>query len=89
MRDGGNYVAVKISTDRSQETLNAQVEARLLKLINSKNGDRHGLISIIESFHFRSFFVIVFELLDINLYRYMKAPDFKGMKKEDLRSIAS
>ena len=44
MRDGGNYVALKISTDRSQETLNAQVEARLLKLINSKNGDRHGLI---------------------------------------------
>jgi hypothetical protein len=26
--------------------------------------------------------------MDINLYRYIKAPDFKGMKREDLRKIA-
>jgi hypothetical protein len=39
MRDGGKYVALKISTDRQQETMNAQVEARLLKQINCKNGD--------------------------------------------------
>lgn len=32
--------------------------------------------------------MIAFELLDINLFRYIKAPDFKGMKKEDLRLIA-
>jgi len=27
-------------------------------------------------------------LLEINLYRYIKAPDFKGIKKDHLRQIA-
>lgn len=44
---------------------------------------------MIDNFHFRSFYVIVFELMDINLYRYIKAPYFRGMKKEDLRLIAT
>ena len=44
---------------------------------------------MIDNFAFRSFYVIVFELLDINLYRYIKAPQFKGMKREDLRKLAT
>jgi len=44
---------------------------------------------MIDNFHFRSFFVIAFELLDINLYKYIKDPDFKGMKRENLRKIAT
>lgn len=40
---------------------------------------------MIDHFMFRSFYVIVFELLDISLYRYIKAPDFKGINWEDLR----
>jgi len=40
---------------------------------------------MIDSFQFRSYFFIVFELLEINLYRYIKAPNFTGMKKENLR----
>lgn len=85
MRDGGKFVALKISSDRQQETMNAQVEARLLKQINCKNGDKYGIVKMIDHFMFRSFYIIVFELLDINLYKYIKAPDFKGINREDLR----
>ena len=42
-----------------------------------------------DSFHFRSFYCIVVELMDINLYRYIKEPSFKGMNPEKLRLIAS
>lgn len=89
MREGGNPVAVKISRNINQEMLNAQVEVRILKQILGKNGDKHGIVQMIDNFSFRSFYIIVFELLQTNLYRHMKAPDFKGMLREDLRGIAS
>jgi serine/threonine protein kinase len=38
---------------------------------------------------FRSFYIIVFELLDINLYKHIKALGFKGIGSDDLRSIAT
>lgn len=44
---------------------------------------------MIDSFPFRSFYIIVFELLDINLYQYIRSPEFTGMRKEELRDIAT
>jgi serine/threonine protein kinase len=60
-----------------------------LKQILGKFPDRHGIVRMIDSFQFRSYFFIVFELLEINLYRYIKDPTFTGMKKENLRQIAT
>lgn len=74
LRDGGKLVALKISSDASKDTLNARVEARLLKLILDKKGDANNLVKMLDNFPFRQFYVIVFEALDINLYRYIKAP---------------
>ena len=42
-----------------------------------------------DSFYFRRHFIIVFELLDINLYKYIKQPGFRGMNKDLLRQIAT
>lgn len=33
--------------------------------------------------------MIVFELLHINLYKHIKAPEFQGMPKQELRSIVT
>ena len=43
-----------------------------------------------DSFYFRRHFVIVFELLDMNLYKYkyIKQPGFRGMNKDLLRQLA-
>ena len=38
-----------------------------------------------DSFYFRRHFIIVFELLDLNLYKYIKQPGFRGMNKDLLR----
>ena len=89
MKDSGKAVAIKLSKNKRQETDNARVEAKLLKLILGKDPDKHGIIKMFGSFYFRRHFVIVFELLDINLYRYIKQPGFRGMNKDLLRQIAT
>ena len=43
---------------------------------------------MLDKFHFRKHYVIVFELLGSNLYRHIRSPKFKGMPKEQLRTIA-
>jgi dual specificity tyrosine-phosphorylation-regulated kinase 2/3/4 len=60
-----------------------------LKQILGKNPDRHGIVKMLDSFSFRTYFIIVFELLHINLYHHIKAPGFTGMPSEHLRGIAT
>jgi len=89
MKNDGNDVAIKISRNRHKDVVNAQVEVRILKQILGKFPDRHGIVKMIDNFQFRGYYFIVFELLEINLYRYIKEPTFTGMKKEYLRQIAT
>lgn len=44
---------------------------------------------MLDAFYFRKHYVIVFELLESNLYKYIKEPSFTGMKKDHLREIAT
>lgn len=41
-----------------------------------------------DCFMFRSFYIIVFEVMHINLYKYLKTPHFIGMHKDQLRDVA-
>ena len=85
MKDSGRPLAIKLSKNKKKETDNARVEAKLLKRILGKDPDKYGIVTMIDSFYFRRHFVIVFELLDINLYKYIKQPGFRGMNKDLLR----
>jgi len=85
MKEAGRTVAVKISKNKKQDMDNASVEAKLLMRINSKDPDKYGIVKMSDSFNFRRHFIIVFELLDINLYRYIKQPGFRGMNRDLLR----
>jgi serine/threonine protein kinase len=49
--------------------------------------DKYGIVRIIDHFQFRKHMVLVFELLGMNLYRYMRSDNFKGLKKDFLRNI--
>lgn len=88
MKDNGKTVAIKLSKNKKQETDNACVEAKLLKRILGKDPDKFGIVKMYDSFFFRRHFIIVFELLDVNLYKYIKQPHFRGMNKDLLRQIA-
>lgn len=66
------------------------MEVKILEQLKSKDPtDKYGVVRIMDKFFFRKHMVLVFELLDINLYRYMRSDSFKGLKKEFLRNIAT
>lgn len=85
MKDSGRPLAIKLCKNKKKETDNARVEAKLLKRILGKDPDKYGIVKMFDSFYFRRHFVIVFELLDTNLYRYIKQLGFRGMNKDLLR----
>lgn len=70
-------VALKLSKNKKSEVENAAVEAKLLKKILGEDPDKHGIVKMLDFFPFRHHFVIVFEFLDKNLYKYIKQPGFK------------
>ena len=70
-------VAIKLSSQRRGEVENAAVEAKLLGKILGEDPDRHGIVKMLEYFPFRRHFAIVFEFLDMNLYKFIKQPGFK------------
>lgn len=74
-------VALKISKNKKSEVENAAVEAKLLKKILGNDPDKFGIVKMLDYFSFRHHFVIVFEFLDKNLYRYIKTPGFKSFDR--------
>lgn len=68
----GLDVALKISKNKKAEVENAAVEAKLLKKILGNDPDKFGIVKMLDYFPFRHHFVIVFECLDMNLYKYIK-----------------
>ena len=73
MKEGGKEVAVKISRNKKFDFENAQVEIKILETLKRKDPyGRQGVVRILDHFPFRKHMVLVFELLGMNLYRYMR-----------------
>lgn len=69
----GKEIALKISRNKKFDYENAQVEYKILqKLKNNDPTDKYGVVRVLDSFPFRKHFVLVFELLGTNLYKYLK-----------------
>ena len=69
------FVAIKLSKNQAFDVKNAKVEVDLLtKMMNYEElSDAEGyesIVSMIDQFKFRSHQAIVFELLDLNLFRF-------------------
>lgn len=55
---------MKISRNKKFDVDNAEVEFKILKTLKEKDPtDKHGIVRIMDSFHFRKHVVLVFELL--------------------------
>ena len=48
-----------------------------------------GVVNVVDHFSFRGFYVIVFELMEVNLYKHMKQHRPHPFSKDALRHIAS
>lgn len=66
------------------------MEIKIVQTLNKKDvNNKFGIVRMLDSFYFRKHMVLVFELLGLNLYRYMRSSSFIGLSKDELKSIAS
>lgn len=83
VKDGYKEVALKISRNKKFDVENAEVEYKILKQLKDKDPtDRHGVVRVLDCFHFRKHVVLVFEMLGLNLYKHMKKEDFKPFSRD-------
>jgi len=72
MKCGGRPVAIKISRNTRFDIENTRFEVRALELLMQKDPqDKQGIVQLKDHFVFRGHMVLVFELLGLNLYKYI------------------
>ena len=84
----GRSVALKISRSGTYDLDNARSEIEILKYLQETDPNNDAsIVRMLDSFYFRGHYVIVFELLGTNLWRCIRSSSFKGMSKDELRSL--
>lgn len=82
----GTLVAVKIIRNKKRFHQQALVEVNILqKLREWDPKDKHSMVSFTQSFYFRGHLCISTELLDMNLYEFIKAHSFRGFSLRIVR----
>jgi len=83
------YVALKIIRNQEKFQYQASVEVKVLQHIKDMDTeDTTNLIRMKDYFVFRSHVCIVFELLSMNLYEFIKNTDFRGVSMGLIRRFA-
>jgi len=73
------YLAVKVIRNKKRFSTQAKIEIRILKDLRKSDTENKGnFVTMIEDFRFRSHICIVFEMLSINLYEFIKSNNFSG-----------
>ena len=88
MKENGQPVAIKLSKNGNKEVQNAQTELQILEYLNQKDTDNYNILKFYESFTFRGHFLIVTEILQMNLIEYIDQPLFLGMPRDMINQVA-
>ena len=82
----GVLVAVKIIRNKKRFHQQALVEVNILRKLREWDPDkRHSVVSFDQSFYFRGHLCISTDLLDMNLYEFIKAHEFAGFSLKLIR----
>ncbi|KAL3422528.1 Dual specificity protein kinase pom1 [Phlyctema vagabunda] len=82
----GGLVAIKIIRNKKRFHQQALVEVNILqKLREWDPKNRHSMVSFTQSFYFRGHLCISTELLDMNLYEFIKSNAFRGFSLKIVR----
>ncbi|CAF1339042.1 unnamed protein product [Adineta steineri] len=85
----GEYVAIKIIKNKRPFLSQAQIEVRLLELMNQHDIDNNGyIVKLRRNFTFRNHLCLVFELLSYNLYDLLRNTNFRGVSLNLTRKFA-
>ncbi|TVY65648.1 Dual specificity protein kinase pom1 [Lachnellula suecica] len=82
----GGLVAIKIIRNKKRFHQQALVEVNILqKLREWDPNSKYSMVNFVQSFYFRGHLCISTELLDMNLYEFIKSNSFKGFPLEVVR----
>ena len=84
------YVCIKIIKSNRIFHNQAKIEIKLLEYISKhdKEGETN-IVKFYSHFTFRNHICLVFELLDTNLFEYLKSRDFVGIEMKKIRSYTT
>ena len=75
-----HYVAVKIIRNKKRFEKQGLVELKVLDLLRKEDiSDTYNIVHMLDHFQFRNHLCIVFELMGMNLYEWLKVGNFKGL----------
>ncbi|KAI1306174.1 hypothetical protein F5Y03DRAFT_143533 [Xylaria venustula] len=82
----GGLVAVKIIRNKKRFHQQALVEVNILKKLREWDPkNKHSMVNFTQSFYFRGHLCISTELLDMNLYEFIKSNSFRGFSLKLIR----
>jgi dual specificity tyrosine-phosphorylation-regulated kinase 2/3/4 len=82
-------VAIKIIKNKPKFHKQGAVEVKVLHHLNTHDSeDTQNIVKLFDSFTFRSHLCLVFELLSLNLYEYLKINHFQGVTLSLVRCFA-
>ncbi|XP_062317789.1 homeodomain-interacting protein kinase 3a [Osmerus eperlanus] len=86
-RGTGEVVAVKILKNHPSYARQGQIEVGILARLSGENADEHHLVRALECFQHRSHTCLVFEMLEQNLYDFLKQNKFSPLPLRVIRPI--
>ncbi|KAI1118527.1 hypothetical protein F5Y14DRAFT_438506 [Nemania sp. NC0429] len=82
----GGLVAVKIIRNKKRFHQQALIEVNILKKLREWDPkNKHSMVNFTQSFYFRGHLCISTELLDMNLYEFIKSNSFRGFSLKLIR----
>ncbi|KAJ3596901.1 hypothetical protein NHX12_003301, partial [Muraenolepis orangiensis] len=86
-RGTNDVVAVKILKNHPSYARQGQIEVGILSRLSSENADEHNVVRALECFQHRSHTCLVFEMLEQNLYDFLKQNKFNPLPLKVIRPI--
>uniref|UniRef100_A0A1A8HNZ3 non-specific serine/threonine protein kinase n=1 Tax=Nothobranchius kuhntae TaxID=321403 RepID=A0A1A8HNZ3_NOTKU len=86
-RGTSESVAVKILKNHPSYARQGQIEVEILARLSSENAEEHNVVRALECFQHRSHTCLVFEMLEQNLYDFLKQNKFSPLPLKIIRPI--
>lgn len=86
-KDSGELVAIKILKNHPNYARQGQVEIQILAHLSSESSDKHNFVKALECFKHQNHTCLVFEILEKNLFDYLKTNKYAPMPLNHIRPI--
>ncbi|KAH8876844.1 Homeodomain-interacting protein kinase 3 isoform 1 [Schistosoma japonicum] len=87
-RSSSRCVAIKILKNLPSYLRQGNIEIQILQTLAQQDTESHNIVRAIECFQHRNHMCFVFELLDQNLYEYLKSNKFRPLTLPEIRPIS-